>query len=159
VFPAFYSFYVCKERRSLVQEMQFSNGLANPGTPEFPFIPILRMLIGYFKAGLWIGHLLFDSVFTIILSVIIADVFATCSNQFHGLGFFVSCLDASLCSSSTEPRSKWFLIVLYGIVGALFAYCAALLVVSPLAAFALVAGYQVVMFLVRTESLAVKWLN
>lgn len=39
-------------------------------------------------------------------------------------------------------------MVLYGIAGTLFAYCASLVVVSPLAAFATVAGYQIVMFLV-----------
>lgn len=39
-------------------------------------------------------------------------------------------------------------MVLYGIAGTLFAYCASLLVTSPLAAFAAVAGYQIVMFLV-----------
>jgi hypothetical protein len=41
-------------------------------------------------------------------------------------------------------------MVLYGIAGTLFAYCGSLLVASPLAAFAAVAGYQIVMFLVRS---------
>ena len=41
------------------------------------------------------------------------------------------------------------MLVLYGIVGALFSYCVSLAVTSPLAAFALSAGYQVVMFVVR----------
>ncbi len=39
-------------------------------------------------------------------------------------------------------------MVLYGIVGALFSYCVSLAVTSPLAAFAAVAGYQVIMFVV-----------
>ncbi len=40
-------------------------------------------------------------------------------------------------------------LVLYGVVGALFSYCVSLVVTSPLAAFALSAGYQVIMFVVR----------
>lgn len=39
--------------------------------------------------------------------------------------------------------------MLYGIVGALFSYCVSLVVTSPLAAFALSAGYQIIMFVVR----------
>lgn len=42
-------------------------------------------------------------------------------------------------------------MILYGIAGALFAYCVSLLVTSPLAAFAAVAGYQIVMFVVRVN--------
>ncbi|KAF7347231.1 hypothetical protein MVEN_01478000 [Mycena venus] len=110
VFPAFFALYVSKERRSSVQAMQFSNGLHNP-------------------VGLWLGHLAFDTIFTIIMSTIVIIIFAAASNQFHGLGFF------------------WLVMVLYGIAGTLFAYCVSLLVTSPLAAFAAVAGYQIVMFL------------
>ena len=45
-------------------------------------------------------------------------------------------------------RIQWVVLVLYGIVGALFSYCVSLAVTSPLAAFALSAGYQVIMFVV-----------
>ncbi|KAJ6479217.1 hypothetical protein C8R47DRAFT_1019314, partial [Mycena vitilis] len=110
VFPAFFALYVSKERRSSVQAMQFSNGLHNP-------------------IGLWLGHLAFDSIFTVIMATIVIIIFAAASNQFHGLGFF------------------WLVMVLYGIAGTLFAYGASLVVSSPLAAFAAVAGYQIVMFL------------
>lgn len=41
------------------------------------------------------------------------------------------------------------MLVLYGITGALFSYCVSLITESPLAAFAVVAGYQVIMFIVR----------
>jgi hypothetical protein len=52
--------------------MQLSNGLSNP-------------------AGLWLGHLMFDSVISVIGVTIITIVFAaTTHNQFHGLGLFVS---------------------------------------------------------------------
>ncbi|CAK5265997.1 unnamed protein product [Mycena citricolor] len=110
VFPAFFALYVSKERRSSVQAMQFSNGLHNP-------------------VGLWLGHLLFDSIFTILMSTIVIIIFAAASTQFHGLGFL------------------WLVMVLYGVAGTLFSYCVSLLVASPLAAFATVAGYQIVMFL------------
>ena len=39
-------------------------------------------------------------------------------------------------------------MILYGIVGALFSYCVALVFKTPLAAFAAVAAYQAVMFMV-----------
>ncbi|KAI0066620.1 P-loop containing nucleoside triphosphate hydrolase protein [Artomyces pyxidatus] len=110
VYTAFFSLYVSRERRSSVQAMQFSNGLSNP-------------------VGLWLGHVLFDSMFVLLSSTIIIIVFATASNQFHGLGFF------------------WFILVLYGIVGALFSYCISLATASPLAAFATAAGYQIIMFI------------
>ncbi|KAF8640810.1 hypothetical protein AX17_000459 [Amanita inopinata Kibby_2008] len=110
VFPAFFALYVSRERRSSVQAMQLSNGLTNP-------------------VGLWLGHLLFDTIFTLLLSTLIIIIIAAVTNQFRGLGFF------------------WLILVLYGIAGALFAYCVSLLVSSPLAAFAVVAGYQIIIFL------------
>ncbi|KAF7436184.1 hypothetical protein PC9H_003010 [Pleurotus ostreatus] len=110
VYPAFFSLYVCRERRSAVQAMQFSNGLSNP-------------------VGLWIGHLLFDSICGVIIATVVVIVFVAASNQFHGLGLL------------------WLVLVLYGIVGALFAYSVALFMPSPLAAFAAVAGYQIIMFI------------
>ena len=52
--------------------MQFSNGLTNP-------------------LGLWLGHLMFDTVWTVIISTLIVIVFAAAEpNTFTGLGFFVS---------------------------------------------------------------------
>ena len=70
MYPAFFAMYVAEERRSLVQAMQFSNGLSNP-------------------AGLWLGHVAFDAIWSIIASSIIAIVFATTSGQFAGVGLFV----------------------------------------------------------------------
>ncbi|KAG1779604.1 hypothetical protein EV702DRAFT_965686 [Suillus placidus] len=110
VFPAFFSLYVSTERRSAVQAMQLSNGLSDP-------------------IGLWIGHLLWDSIFSVTLATIIIIIFAAATNQFTGLGFF------------------WIILVLYGVVGALFAYCVSLFMSSPLSSFAAVAGYQIVMYI------------
>ncbi len=73
MYPAFYALYVSRERRSAVQAMQFSNGLSDP-------------------VGLWIGHLLFDTIFAILSSTIIIIIFAAASDQFHGLGLFVSAI-------------------------------------------------------------------
>ncbi|KDR85831.1 hypothetical protein GALMADRAFT_234928 [Galerina marginata CBS 339.88] len=115
VYPAFFTLYVSKERRTSVQAMQLSNGLTDP-------------------IGLWLGHLLFDSIPVVILSTIITIVFAVASNQFHGLGFL------------------WFIMVLYGLTAALFSYCVSLMVASPLAAFATVAGYQFVIFILYIAS-------
>jgi len=70
VYPAFFSLYVSRERRSSVQAMQLSNGLANP-------------------VGLWLGHLMFDSLFTVFIATVIVTVFSTVSNKFHGPGFLV----------------------------------------------------------------------
>ncbi len=42
-------------------------------------------------------------------------------------------------------------MVLYGIAATLFAYCVSLVVSTPLAAFAAVTAYEIVMFLVRTQ--------
>ncbi|KIM45099.1 hypothetical protein M413DRAFT_65825 [Hebeloma cylindrosporum] len=115
VYPAFFALYVSKERQSSVQAMQLSNGLTDP-------------------LGLWLGHLMFDTIAVVLLSTVIIVIFGTVSNQFHGLGFF------------------WFILVLYGITAALFSYCVSLIVKSPLAAFATVAGYQFLIFILYLSS-------
>ena len=45
---------------------------------------------------------------------------------------------------------QWVVMFLYGIAATLFAYCVSLLMSSPLASFAAVAGYQMVFFIVRS---------
>ena len=71
-YPAFFALYVANERQSSVQAMQLSNGLAD-------------------SSGLWLGHIMFDSVLVLILSTIIIVIFAAVAgDQFFGLGFFVS---------------------------------------------------------------------
>ena len=47
---------------------------------------------------------------------------------------------------------QWLVLVLYGFAAALFSYCFSLFTSSPLAAFAAVAGYQAVMFIVRAAA-------
>ena len=84
LWPAFFVLYVSAERRSSVQAMQLSNGM----TP----------------AGLWLGHLLFDFPWIVLISTIVVIVFGTTTSQFYALGAF------------------WAVCVLYGVAGALFAY-------------------------------------
>lgn len=111
VYPAFFSLYVSRERRSSVQAMQLSNGLANP-------------------LGLWLGHLMFDSLFTVFIATVATVIFSVATDYLHGLGFL------------------WFIMILYGITATLWAYCVSLFMPSPLASFALAAGYQIIMFLI-----------
>ncbi len=108
--------------------MQLSNGLTNP-------------------VGLWLGHLMFDTITTIIISTIIIAIFASVSNQFHGLGLLVSII-SSADMSMLYANLQWIVFVLYGITATLFSYCLSLMVSSALAAFALVAGYQFIMLVV-----------
>ncbi|KAH8835982.1 P-loop containing nucleoside triphosphate hydrolase protein [Flagelloscypha sp. PMI_526] len=111
VYPAFFSLYVSEERKiTLVQAMQFSNGLSNP-------------------VGLWLGHLAFDTVFTVFSATAITIVLQVASDQFHGLGLL------------------WLVMVLYGITATLWAYCITLITSTPLAAFATTASVQVILFL------------
>ncbi|KAJ7347934.1 hypothetical protein DFH08DRAFT_1001291, partial [Mycena albidolilacea] len=110
VFPSFFALYVAKERESSVKTMQLSNGISNP-------------------VGLWLGHLLFDSIPTFVMATLLVILFAKLSHQFYGLGLL------------------WFILVLHGIAGTLLAYCMSLVVLAPLSAFAATAAYQFIMFM------------
>lgn len=110
--------------------MQFSNGLTN-------------------SLGLWLGHILFDGMFCLFAATVIVVIFAATTNQFHGLGYFVSSLSLLYAHFI---NNQWLVIFLYGICGALFAYLGTIITKSALAAFALVAGYQVIMFVVGESS-------
>ncbi|GLB44403.1 putative ABC-2 family transporter protein [Lyophyllum shimeji] len=110
LYPAFATLYVARERRSSVQAMQASNGLSNP-------------------IGLWLGHLVFDS----ILSPIVAAVFVAFFNHIRGRGLGLGLL--------------WLIAFLYTVAATLLSYCAAVLTGSPIGAFALVVTYQLVLFI------------
>ena len=56
-----------------MQAMQLSNGLANP-------------------FGLWLGHLMFDSLFTVFIATVAIVIFSVATDYFHGLGFLVCTL-------------------------------------------------------------------
>ncbi|KAG8774772.1 hypothetical protein FRC12_001832 [Ceratobasidium sp. 428] len=114
LWPAFFILYVSAERRSSVQAMQLSNGM----TP----------------AGLWLGHLLFDLPWVVLIATVVTIVFGVATSQFYALG------------------ALWAVIVLYGIAGALFAYVVSTFVKSPLAGFALAGGYNVIMSVLYTAA-------
>ncbi|KAJ1301707.1 hypothetical protein OPQ81_008941 [Rhizoctonia solani] len=114
LWPAFFIVYVSAERRSSVQAMQLSNGM----TP----------------AGLWLGHLLFDLPWVVLISTIVTIIFATVTSQFYALGVL------------------WIVMVLYGAAGALFAYVVSTFVSSPLAAFAVAGGYNVIISVLYTAA-------
>ncbi|KAH7334283.1 hypothetical protein B0J17DRAFT_672798 [Rhizoctonia solani] len=114
LWPAFFVLYVSAERRSSVQAMQLSNGM----TP----------------AGLWLGHLLFDFPWVVLISTVVTIVFATVTSQFYALGVL------------------WVVMVLYGVAGALFAYVISTFVRSPLAAFAVAGGFNVVISVLYTAA-------
>ncbi|QRV83171.1 ABC transporter [Ceratobasidium sp. AG-Ba] len=104
LWPAFFALYVTGERRSSVQAMQLSNGV----TP----------------VGLWLGHLLFDFSWIVLIATAVTTVLGTATSQFYGLGAF------------------WAIIVLYGVAGALFAYVVSTFGISPLGSFAIAGGYN-----------------
>ena len=65
------------------------------------------------------------------------------------LGSWYACPPCGATERNTKYLVQWFVMVLYGITATLWAYCVSLIMSSPLASFAIAAGYQVVMFLVR----------
>lgn len=84
---------------------------------------------GASPAALWLGHLLFELPAILLVSTVITIVFAVVSNQFFG------------------PGTLWFCFVLYGISATLYSFLFALWLNSALAAWALVAGTNVILFL------------
>lgn len=93
---------------------------------------------------------MFDSVFSVIVASVIVIVFATAkeADQFHGLGLFVRAFISTILKPNSFVILQWVVLVLYGITGALFSYCVSLITTSPLAAFAAVAAYGVISFVV-----------
>ncbi|KAH7923324.1 hypothetical protein BV22DRAFT_594380 [Leucogyrophana mollusca] len=91
IFTAFFSVYVFLERRTAVKAMQRSNGLSNP-------------------VGLWLGHLLFDSISFVFVASVIAIALAAAS-RFHGVGYLLSWYSVGLplyCMHTALPFS-WLL--------------------------------------------------
>lgn len=84
---------------------------------------------GASPAALWLGHLLFELPGIVLVSTIITVIFAVASDQFN------------------YPGMVWICFVLYGISGTLYAYLFTLGLKSPLASWALVAGFNVILFL------------
>lgn len=84
---------------------------------------------GASPVSLWLGHLLWELPPIITISTVITIIFATATTQFNGIGYV------------------WFCLLIYGISSTLYSFMFALFLTSPLASWALVAGINVIMFL------------
>lgn len=84
---------------------------------------------GASPVALWLGHLLWEMPTILFISTIITIIFATVSSQFNAIGLV------------------WFCLVLYGISATLYSFMFALFLTSPLATWALVAGTNVILFM------------
>jgi hypothetical protein len=84
---------------------------------------------GATPVALWLGHLLHEFPAILLVSTLVIILFSTLSHQFNA------------------PGDLWICFVLYGIAGTLYSYLFALFLDSPLAAWALVAGINVILFL------------
>lgn len=84
---------------------------------------------GASPAALWLGHILFELPAILLVSTVITIVFSVASTQFN------------------YPGMVWICFVLYGISSTLYAYLFTLGLKSPLASWALVAGFNVILFL------------
>ncbi|KAG9082945.1 hypothetical protein FS749_006448, partial [Ceratobasidium sp. UAMH 11750] len=91
-------------------------------------VQAMQLSNGISPAGMWIGHLLFEIPVILVISGAITGVFAS-TGQFFNLGLV------------------FLAIVLYGIDATLLSFVASLFIRSPIAAFAIVAGYQCIAFL------------
>ncbi|KIW43596.1 uncharacterized protein PV06_04683 [Exophiala oligosperma] len=110
VTPGLFALYPSFERTRNVKQLQYSNGV-RPGP-------------------LWLGHLLFDAIFVVIISTVSLIVFTQAkSSVWH----FVSYL--------------WPVLFFYGLSATLLAYIVSLFVSTQLGAFAFAAGYQAISLL------------
>ncbi|KAH9937769.1 P-loop containing nucleoside triphosphate hydrolase protein [Epithele typhae] len=84
-------------------------------------------------AGLWLGHLIFDAMTTTFAATLLVVVWAgKYAFFFHGLGYL------------------WLVMMLYGIASILYAYLFTLYFKSPLGAWAAIAVWHVILFLLYT---------
>ncbi|KAH9920558.1 P-loop containing nucleoside triphosphate hydrolase protein [Epithele typhae] len=84
-------------------------------------------------AGLWLGHLMFDAMATTFAATLLVIVWAGMyAFFFHGLVYL------------------WLVVVLYGIASILYAYLFTLYFKSPIGAWAAIAVWHVILFLLYT---------
>lgn len=108
-YPAFFALYPTAERLRKVRALHYSNGVRS--------LP------------LWTAYVLFDFVFVMAVSVIVAIIWAASWSGWYGLGYV------------------FVVFFLYGLTSVALSYCVSLFVSSQLAAFAFSAGMQCVFFL------------
>ncbi|CAE6433002.1 unnamed protein product [Rhizoctonia solani] len=91
-------------------------------------VQAMQLSNGISPAGMWIGHLLYEIPIILAISGAITGIFAS-TGQFFNL------------------ELVFVVIVLYGIDATLLSFVASLFISSPIAAFAIIAGYQCITFL------------
>ncbi|KAF8709133.1 P-loop containing nucleoside triphosphate hydrolase protein, partial [Rhizoctonia solani] len=91
-------------------------------------VQAMQLSNGITPAGMWIGHLLYEIPIILAISGAITGIFAS-TGQFFNLELL------------------FLVIVLYGIDATLLSFVASLFIRSPIAAFAIIAGYQCITFL------------
>ncbi|CAE6371657.1 unnamed protein product, partial [Rhizoctonia solani] len=91
-------------------------------------VQAMQLSNGISPAGMWIGHLLYEIPIILAISGAITGIFAS-TGQFFNLELMFA------------------VIVLYGIDATLLSFVASLFIRSPIAAFAIIAGYQCITFL------------
>jgi hypothetical protein len=106
-----------------------SSTILHCGVPHIPRDRQLTGSNGATPVALWLGHLLFELPSIFFVSTILTVLFATTSSQFTALGYM------------------WVCLLLYGIASTLYGYMFALFLNSALASWALVAGSNVVIFM------------
>ncbi|CAE6510666.1 unnamed protein product [Rhizoctonia solani] len=91
-------------------------------------VQAMQLSNGISPAGMWIGHLLYEIPVILAIAGAITGIFAS-TGQFFNLELVFA------------------VIVLYGIDATLLSFVASLFIRSPIAAFAIIAGYQCITFL------------
>lgn len=106
IYPGLFALYPTAERLRKVRAMQYSNGIL--------------------PSSLWLAHLLFDSMFILIISVATVVIWATQYQGWYALGYM------------------FVVFFLYGLAATAFSYVVSLFVSSQLAAIAFTAVIQVI---------------
>lgn len=124
IWPAFATIYPTLEKAFNVRSNQYRYVQHQRPSDES-----LMISNGASPAALWLGHILFELPAILLVSTVITVVFSVASTQFN------------------YPGMVWICFVLYGISSTLYAYLFTLGLKSPLASWALVAGFNVILFL------------
>lgn len=104
----FFALYPTNERISNVRSMQYSNGIR--------------------PVPLWLSHLVFDSIFVLVISVVAVGLLSISTPVWHGLGII------------------FVIFVLYGIVSALLAYIISMFAKTAVTAWLLCCLGQVILY-------------
>jgi ATP-binding cassette, subfamily A (ABC1), member 3 len=121
VYPGFFALYVTMERIRNVRALHYSNGIRS--------------------GSLWFAYMLFDSMFVVIVSVVVIGIFmGVSSSSYCHSSFALTGIQA--WGGWWAPGYLFLVFLFYGLTSILVAYVLSLIVPSQLAAFAITAGLQ-----------------